>query len=145
MAQGVHVKDEDQEMQDQDTSKIGDAVQKALVVVREPSAAAPLVERLTEAGFIVESSSNPSLSLEKCRQNTPNLVVVEEDLASMSGIRFIADLLKVSWTTATILVSQRDDEAIHEATEGLGILGHIQGYEDFENLRKLMKKLEAIS
>jgi hypothetical protein len=70
--------------------------------------------------------------------------VVEENLANMSGIHFILALLKVSWTTATILVSERDDEAIHEATEGLGILGHIKGYEDLKSLEDLLKKFEEI-
>ena len=76
--------------------------------------------------------------------NKPDLAVVDENLATMSGIHFILDLLKVSWTTATILVSDRDDEAIHEATEGLGILGHIKDYEDLEGFESLLKKFEEI-
>lgn len=84
------------------------------------------------------------LQLDECRRNTPHLAVVEENLANMSGIHFILDLLKVSWTTATILVSDRDDEAIHEATEGLGILGHINGCEDLVTLEDLLKTFEEV-
>ena len=54
------------------------------------------------------------------------------------------DLLKVSWTTATILVSERDENVIHEATEGLGILGYIKNYEDSEGFESLLKKFEQI-
>jgi DNA-binding NarL/FixJ family response regulator len=103
-----------------------------------------LIQRLTEAGFIVDSSSDPTLSLDKSRLNKPDLAVVEEDLQTMSGIHFISELLKISWTTATILVSDRDDEAIHEATVGLGILGHIKGYEDLKSVEDLLKQFEAI-
>ena len=93
----------------------------------------------------MDASSDPIQSLDKCRQNKPDLAVVEEDLQTMSGIHFILDLLKVSWTTATILVSKRDDKAIHEATEGLGILGHIKDYEDLESLERLLKKFKKIA
>jgi PleD family two-component response regulator len=126
------------------TSRTGGAVHKAFVLVKEPAAAAALVQELEKASFIVNASSDSSLSLDECRRNTPDLVVVEENLATMSGIRFIADLLRVSWTTATILVSERDDEAIHEATEGLGILGHIKGYEDLEGLGRLLTRFEEM-
>ncbi len=117
---------------------------KALVLVKEPGSAASLIQRLTEAGFIVDSSSDPTLSLDKSRLNKPDLVVVEEDLQTMSGIHFISELLKISWTTSTILVSERNDNVIHEATEGLGILGHIKDYEDLEGFESLLKKFEEI-
>lgn len=68
----------------------------------------------------------------------------DENFATMSGIHVILDLLKISWTTATILVSDRDDEAIHDATEGLGILGHINGYEDLATLEDLLKTFEEV-
>ena len=91
---------------------------------------------------MVLQRSDPQLR--RMPANMPDLVVVDENLAIMSGIRFIPDLLKISWTTATILVSERDDEAIHEATEGIGILGHVKGYEDMESLEDLLKKFEEI-
>jgi len=128
MTHRTRVKENDAEMRDQITLKAGGAVHKAFVLVKEPGVAASLVQRLMDAGFIVDTSSNPILSLDECRLNKPDLAVVEEDLQTVSGIHFILDLLKVSWTTSTIFVSERDDEAIHEATEGLGILGHIKGY-----------------
>jgi hypothetical protein len=74
----------------------------------------------------------------------PYLAVVGENLATRSGINFLLDLLKVSWTPATILVSERNDNVIHEDTEGLGILGQIKGYDDLENLEKLLRKFKEI-
>ena len=126
------------------TLKADGAAYKALVLVNEPIAASALIQKIVEAGFIVNTSTDPALSLAECRRNAPSLVVVEEHLATISGIRFILDLLKISWTTTAILVSDRDDEAIHEATEGLGILGHIKGYEDLESLEWLLKKFDGI-
>ena len=141
MTHGTRMKKDDPEIRDQVGLQTGAETFKALVLVREPGAATSLIQRLTEAGFIVDTSSDPSLSLDECRRNKPHLAVVEENLPNMSGIHFILDLLKVSWTTATILVSERDDEAIHEATEGLGILGYIKDYEDLERLREPAEKV----
>jgi DNA-binding NarL/FixJ family response regulator len=144
MTHTTRMKKDDPEIRDQVGLQTDGEAHKALVLVRKPGAATPLIQRLTEAGFMVDTSSDPSLSLDECRRNTPHLAVVEENLANMSGIHFILDLLKVSWTTATILVSERDDEAIHEATEGLGILGYIKDYEDLEGFESLLKKFEEI-
>ena len=138
------MKEDDPKMRDQVDLLTDVGSHKALVLVKEPSAAAPLIQRLAERGFTMWSSNDPIRSLDECRANMPDLVVVDENLPSMSGIRFISDLLKISWTTSTILVSERDDEAIHEATEGLGILGHVKGYEDMESLEDLLKKFEEI-
>jgi len=138
------MKKDDPEMRDQVNLQTDVEIRKALVLVKEPDSAASLIQRLAEAGFIVDASSDPALSLDECRRNKHDLAVVEEDLQTMSGIHFIFDLLKVSWTTATIIVSKRVDEAIHEAAEGLGILGHIRDYEDLESLERLLKKFEEI-
>jgi len=144
MAHSTRAKDDDPEMLDQVNLQTDVGTRKALVLVKEPDSAASLIQRLTEAGFMVNASSDPIQSLEECRQNKPDLAVVDEDLLTTSGIHFIFDLLKVSWTTATIIVSKRVDEAIHEATEGLGILGHIRDYEDLKSLEKLLKKFEEV-
>jgi DNA-binding NarL/FixJ family response regulator len=136
--------EDDPKMRDEVNLQTDVGTRKALVLVKEPAAAAPLIQRLIKSGFIVDISSDPTLSLDECRRNKPDLAVVEEDLQTMSGIHFIFDLLKVSWTTATIIVSKRVDEAIHEATEGLGILGHIKDYEDLESLERLLKKFGEI-
>ena len=144
MAHSTRGNEDDPEKLDQVSLQTDAGTRKALVLVKEPGDAASLIQRLKEAGFIVNASSDPIRSLEECRLNKPDLAVVDENLQTMSGIHFIFDLLKVSWTTATIIVSKKVDEAIHEATEGLGILGHIKDYEDLESLERLMKKFEEL-
>jgi DNA-binding NarL/FixJ family response regulator len=144
MAQSTRSKEHDPETRDEVNLQTDVGTRKAIVLVKEPGDAASLIQRLAQVGFIVGASSDPIQSLEECRRNKPDLAVVDEDLLTMSGIHFIFDLLKVSWTTATIIVSKRVDEAIHEATEGLGILGHIKDYEDLESLASLLKNLEEI-
>jgi DNA-binding NarL/FixJ family response regulator len=144
MAYSTSLKEDDPEMRDRVGLQTGSELRKALVLVKDPGAAASLIEKLTEAGFIAETSNDPIRGLHECRANKPEIVVVDENLPTMSGIHFISDLLKISWTTATILVSERDDNVIHEATEGLGILGHINDYEDLATLEDLLKKFDEV-
>jgi hypothetical protein len=55
-------------------------------------------------------------------------------------------LLKVSWTTSTILIADEEEEAIHDQTEGLGILGSIRTVNDMETLDRLLDRfLEIVS
>ena len=78
--------------------------------------------------------------------NPPDLVIVEDRLTGMTGIHFLAELLKVSWTTSTILISDEEEEALHDQTEGLGILGAIRTVDDVESLDRLLDRfLEIVS
>lgn len=144
MTHSNRVKKDDPETRDRVGLQTDGEAPKAHILVNEPAAAAPLIQRLIKSGFIVDISSDPIQSLGECRGNKPDLAVVDENLTTMSGIHFLLDLLKVSWTTATILVSERDENVIHEATEGLGILGYIKNYEDSEGFESLLKKFEQI-
>lgn len=109
----------------------------ALLVVQDPTAVG-LIHELTERGFDVAVESDPVRSLGRCRKKAPDLMVVDEVLPETSGIRLIAEVLKVSWTTAAILISDKSEEEVHEATEGLGILGHVRNYHDVERFRSLL-------
>jgi hypothetical protein len=62
----------------------------------------------------------------------------------MTGIRFLAELLKVSWTTSAILISDEEEEALHDQTEGLGILGAIRAADDVETLDRLIDRFLQI-
>jgi len=74
-----------------------------------------------------------------CRDRPPALAIVDADLASMPAIEFLRALVKISWTSPGILITSDDEEAVHEKTEGLGILGHISDYHDRDGLKKLLR------
>jgi hypothetical protein len=62
----------------------------------------------------------------------------------MTGIHFLAELLKVSWTTSAILISDEEEEALHDRTEGLGILGAIRTVDDVKSLDRLLDKFREM-
>jgi len=117
---------------------------KAAVIVNDASQARPIVESLSRKGFARIVESDPQAVLEACSVNPPDLVIVEDRLRGMTGIRFLAELLKVSWTTSAILISDEDEEDLHDRTEGLGILGAIRATDDVESLDILLDRFLQI-
>ena len=118
---------------------------RVLLVVSDKTRAAPLHEKLVSKGVVVTTEDDPHEALVRCQENPPDLAVVEDSLSGMTGIRFLGELLKISWTTATILIADEDDEIIHERAEGLGILGHVRGYDDLEALERLFESFYRLA
>ncbi len=118
---------------------------RAIVLADEPLRASDLVERLSKRGISATVRTDADEVLDECRKNPPQLVIVESALATMTGVRFLAELLKVSWKTATILIADQEEEAIHDQTEGLGILGSIRTTDDIEGLERLLDRFFEIA
>jgi DNA-binding NarL/FixJ family response regulator len=112
----------------------------SLVVIKDPGEAASMCRVLDRRGFNVIVDPDPDRSLRYCRESPPALVVVDSSLPGISARGFLAQLLRISWTTATILIADRDEETVHEETEGLGILGSIRSKEDLDALDFLLAK-----
>lgn len=111
----------------------------ALVLVADSAAAVEIVAVCKAHGMETKVRTDAAGALEICRDRPPDLAIVDADLESMPGIEFLRDLLKISWTTAGILITSDDEETVHEKTEGLGILGHISDYRDRDGLEKLLR------
>lgn len=116
----------------------------AAVIVNDASQARSILESLSRKGFAGIVESDPKVVLETCTVNPPDLVIVEDRLTGMTGIHFLGELLKVSWTTSAILISDEEEEALHDRTEGLGILGAIRATDDVETLDRLIDRFLQI-
>ena len=119
---------------------------RALVVVDGRDQVSRLMETLSKRGISASVKTDPDGALEECRRKPPHLAIVGKALGSTTGIRFLAELLKVSWTTSTILIADEEEEVLHDQTEGLGILGAIRTVDDMESLDRLLDRfLEIVS
>lgn len=121
---------------------------KAIFVVRNPSNTAMMETYCVDNGIDTYTLSDPLSALEACSEDPPDLAVVQWDLDGMSGVEFLTELLKISWTTATILVTDLDEETVHDRAEGLGILGRITDFGDITGLRRLLdahKSMKSLS
>lgn len=116
----------------------------AFVVINETTAAELFANMLSDYNLQPTIFTDPHEALSRCRQDPPDLVIVEDDMSEMRGVDFLSALLRISWTTSTILITEDDEDVVHEKTEGLGILGSVKGVEDSEGLAPLLKKALAI-
>ena len=115
---------------------------RAIIAVDER--VSKLIETLSKQSISATVITNADEALDECLMNPPDLAIVGASLGSMTGIHFLAELLKISWKTATILISDEEEEALHEKTEGLGILGAIKTVDDTESLGPLLDKFLQI-
>jgi DNA-binding NarL/FixJ family response regulator len=111
---------------------------RAIVVADEP--VAELLETLSKRNIEATSAPNADEALEECLRNPPHLAIVGQSLGLTTGVQFLAELLKISWTTGTILIADEDEESLHQQTEGLGILGAIRSVHDTKGLDILLNK-----
>jgi DNA-binding response OmpR family regulator len=112
----------------------------AVVLVIRPDDAEGIVTILEQRGFSATVKTDPEMLLGQCQSDAPHLAVVEDRLGSMTGAKFLSELLKISWTTASILICDEEAEVVHERTEGLGILGSIRSVRDFDGLGTLLTR-----
>jgi len=124
---------------------LGEIRLRAIVVVDAHKEASMLVKNLENRGLATTVRNDPDEALDECRRKPPHLVIVGKALGSTTGARFLAELLKVSWTTSTILIADEEEEALHHQTEGLGILGAIRTVDDMESLDRLLDRFLEIA
>ncbi len=99
---------------------------EAAILVQHLDEAPPIGDMLASEGFAVSFYSDCEQFLREAQVKPPDLAIVEENLNGRSGVSVLIDLLRISWTTATILISDRDEDSVHEMTEGIGLLGYIK-------------------
>jgi PleD family two-component response regulator len=113
---------------------------RAVVIGDDIGRIRPVLEVLSRRGIEGTMESDPRSVLETCTVNPPDLVIVGSSSEAMDGLDFLTRLVKTAWSTSAILVTDAHEEAVHQMTEGLGILGHIKDFDDVENLERLLDR-----
>ncbi|AFM24684.1 hypothetical protein [Desulfomonile tiedjei] len=116
----------------------------AFIVADRPEEVSVILHELSARGISAQIVT-PDVALEKASTNAPDLAIVSEHLANTTGPRVIQQLLERSWQISTILVSDKDEEILHDETEGLGILGSIKSFDDKMRLNVLLDTFSRIA
>ena len=66
-------------------------------------------------------AETPEAGLERVAEDRPHLVVVDEAIAGSTGLEWVKQLLMADAFVNTAVVSPLDEEAFHDASEGLGV------------------------
>jgi len=128
----------------EDNSLENDSI-RAIVLVNKPGECKEIVEACAARGIQALVRDDAARALQECRDNPPALAIVEGDLSPVSGYAFVADLLKISWTISSIIISGEEEAVVYEKAEGLGILGCIGHYRDRGRLERLLDDFMQVS
>ncbi len=102
-------------------------------------------KQLSNFGFTTKELNDPDLLLKTCADLTPAIVIVNLDLESDATVKLLTQMVKTSWQTYLIVISDLDEDRIHDRLEGLGILGRIHNESDLPALDSLINKFLRIT
>ena len=105
---------------------------------------ASLTEFLEMKGFDVFVPDDLEAGLAEHGKESFQLAIKEEGYKSLSASLVVQELLKVSWATNSIIITDKNEDQLHEQTEGLGILGAMKDVDDFKRLEELLATLNNI-
>jgi DNA-binding response OmpR family regulator len=104
--------------------------------------------------FAATLSSDPEVRLEQVgsgaeaieavRSSSPHLLIIDRDLPDIDPASLISKVLMVDAMVNTAVVSRLSEEAFHEASEGLGILGRVPVEPGPGDARDLLAKLRRV-
>ena len=83
-------------------------------------------------------------ALERAAQDTPDLIVVDEQLPDQSGFDFVRQLLSVNAMVNCAVVSALDEGEFHEVSEGLGIVVRLQSPPTEGDADKVLDALQRL-
>ncbi|MGC9028713.1 MAG: hypothetical protein ACP5LD_03510 [Desulfomonilaceae bacterium] len=117
---------------------------RAILFLNESHSMEPLVEALGGDGFEVFAAGDLEAGVSEHRREPFQLAIVEDGYRSFSAPTIVQELLKISWTTHSIIVTDKDEDELHEQAEGLGILGGLKDPHDMKRLNELLMTLRKI-
>ncbi len=101
----------------------------------------PLLEFAQGLGGDVEWATAADDVLSRAKTPPWQLVVVDEMMPGMKYKTFLMDLLRANAMLNTVVVTDMDEEAFHEDSEGLGVLCTVPGNPGREHGVKAMDRL----
>ena len=117
---------------------------RAILFLNQNDSIEPLIEALASNGFELFAADDLEAGLSEHRREPFSLAVVEDGYKSLSAPAIVQELLKISWTTHSIIVTDKDEDQLHEQAEGLGILGGMKDRHDMKRLNELLTTLRKI-
>jgi len=116
-----------------------------MLVSHERERMAPLASGLwTLAETEIHQASSRAEALELLQEKGIELVVIDEQLADMSGIDLLKMVARQHPFVNCILVDTQPPETFHEQTEGLGVLMQLQSPPEMADAKSIMTHLAAI-
>ena len=82
--------------------------------------------------------------LTQVRHQAPHLVIIDDHLDDQAPLDLVTELLQLNAMINIAMVSTMDDDAFHEATEGLGLLPRLPSPPEATDASTLLTRLRAL-
>lgn len=106
----------------------------------------PILESLITAGRIeADWAADAAATLARVKAKRPDLLIVDARIDGRDGFDLCRKVLQVDAFVNMAAVSDLDDDAFHEASEGLGLIGRLPSRPAVEDLERLLDLLTAVS
>ena len=83
-------------------------------------------------------------ALDAARTSAPHLVIIDTGLPDHEPLELVQKLLMVNAMVNTAVVSPLSEEEVHEASEGLGVLGRLPGEPGESEAADLLRRLKKV-
>ncbi len=82
--------------------------------------------------------------LTQVRHQAPHLVIIDDHLDDQAPLDLVSEVLQLNAMVNVAMVSTMDDDAFHEATEGLGLLPRLPSPPEAADASTLLTRLRAL-
>lgn len=116
-----------------------------LLITGRPDRLASFADSLTASVDVnLAVAEDGAAALERARSVSPQLAVIDSSLPDMAPLDLVMELLRVNAMINTVVVSGLSDEAFHEASEGLGVMGSLPDPPGPADGKKLLDQLRGL-
>ena len=117
---------------------------KVLLVEPERAVADWILPVLENRGYTVESCTEADEAVGRVQNSRYDLVLVHDEVEKWPGRDIVKEVVRVSPFTCCGVITDMDDNEVHERMESLGIVGHVGTRPDPETLHTLLDGFEKI-
>ena len=92
----------------------------------------------------LEMFADPNFLLDQVRRQAPQLVIIDERIGEVKPLDLAMELLKINALVNIAVVSSMDEDAFHEASEGLGLLPGLPSPPGAVDAPELLRRLREM-
>ena len=116
-----------------------------ILVSSREKALVPFVEALrSDQDIRLNMFDAGAAVLTQVRHHAPHLVIIDNHLDDQAPLDLVTELLQLNAMINIAMVSTMDDDAFHEATEGLGLLPRLPSPPKAADASTLLTRLRAL-
>lgn len=127
------------------TPGLGEAVLKIIIALSKDRQYPVFINKLKDDPRAqLQPVASGESALELAKQETPDLLVVQDPLNGRSAFDFLRDLILVNPMINSTVISPLSEKAFGDAGEGLGILMQLTDPPGANDARRLLDRLEKL-